>query len=279
MLPRRTTHASPRLETQGPLRSDPRRRALRIQLLGERLGIAGLLVVPVQDHQGRDLTWCGANWMAIGWHELVRSSRLNPEHSGRQDSYSQCASRRAGEFADVLRRRRSRSDPDSDGSERLRSLIEDHSAAAYRVALGVVRDPSMAEDVVQEAMIRAWGAIDTHDGSGSERSWVLSIAHNTAVSMLRRSRDASTDPDDLPDRPSAINPERVAEGRDDLRRVTAALDGLDELSRTIVIMRDLEGMSYQLISEALGVTIPTVKTRLLRARRELQRVVSAGEPA
>ena len=177
----------------------------------------------------------------------------------------------------MLKRRRTRSDRYSDGSEALRSLIDDHAAAVYRFALGIVRDPSLAEDVVQETMIRAWKSHGQHSGAGSERSWILSIAHNTAVSMLRRSRDRVTAPSDMPDQFEPIDTEVAAEGRERLDRARAALAGLDELSRAVVVMRDVEGMTYAQIADALGITIPTVKTRLLRARRDLQRVVRAGE--
>jgi RNA polymerase sigma-70 factor (ECF subfamily) len=156
-------------------------------------------------------------------------------------------------------------------------MIDEHAAAVYRLALGIVRDPSLAEDVVQETMIRAWSAHDRHRGTGSERSWVLSIAHNTAVSMLRRSRDHVTSPDDMPDRLEPFDTEVEAEGRERMERAREALAGLDDLSRTVVVMRDVEGLSYAQIADALDVTIPTVKTRLLRARRDLQRVVRAGE--
>ena len=91
---------------------------------------------------------------------------------------------------DIVLRRSSRAKRTADPvDERLRALVDEHATAIYRVALGVVRDPSLAEDVVQETVIRAWRALPTYNGTGSMRSWVLSIAHNTAVSTLRRIKD------------------------------------------------------------------------------------------
>jgi len=181
----------------------------------------------------------------------------------------------------LLRRRRSRSAPpsaQSDGQaadERLRALIADHAPACYRVALSIVRDPSLAEDVVQESMIKAWRGIDGFRGESSERSWLLRITHNTAVSTLRRLRDEATDPFEMPDR-ATFGADVQAEGRRDLEHLAVALDALDELTRSILVLRDAERLPYQQIAETLGVSVPLVKTRLLRARRELQRAVESG---
>lgn len=147
-----------------------------------------------------------------------------------------------------------------------------HAAAVYRVARSVVRDPGLAEDVVQETIIRAWRSRDQLRDSRSERVWILRIAHNTAVSCLRRIRDEATDPSLLPDRPTRSDPGDQIAARDELGRMAQALGRLDELSRSIVVLRDLEGMSYEEIAATLEVSMATVKTRLLRARRELQRV-------
>jgi RNA polymerase sigma-70 factor (ECF subfamily) len=162
--------------------------------------------------------------------------------------------------------------------EVLRRLIRDHADAIYRVAVSVVRDPHLAEDITQDTVIKAWRNLDSWNGEGSLKSWVLSIAHNTSVSYLRRMREESRSPDTMPDGPSGDDVERSAEGRSDLSDLAAALDNLDKLSRAVVTLRDVEGMSYAEIAESLGVSVPTVKTRLLRARRELQRSLKREVP-
>ncbi len=182
----------------------------------------------------------------------------------------------------MLRRsRRSRRPRHTDGAdERLRALVDDHAESVFRVALSVVKDRALAEDVVQETLIKAWTHLDSHRGDGSERSWILSIAHNTAVSTLRRLREESIDPSDLPDGIALTHDvEQSVEQRQRLEDLWAAVGRLDELSRAILILRDVEALSYQAISESLGIPIPTVKTRLLRARRELQRVSVSGGAA
>ena len=162
----------------------------------------------------------------------------------------------------------------------LRDLIEDHAAAVYHVAYGVLHDRGLAEDVVQETMIKAWENQDSFRGDSSVRTWVLRIAHNSAIDALRRRRDQATAPEDLPDAPGGgadTDPARRAAGREDLEQLRDALGGLDELSRSIVVLREVEGMSYQQIAEALDLPIATVKTRLLRARRVLHTAVRGRE--
>lgn len=155
------------------------------------------------------------------------------------------------------------------GGPQLEAIVIEHSAAVFRLAQSVVRDASLADDVTQETFIKVWKHLDDFRGDSSLRSWVLRIAHNTAVSTLRTIKDSATDPSKLPDDLDPIPTSRVVEGRlaaDDLRE---ALDELDDLTREIVVLREIEGMSYDEIALTLDVPIPTVKTRLLRARRRL----------
>lgn len=178
----------------------------------------------------------------------------------------------------MLRQRHRATRPDV-AEEQFRHLVADHAEVVYRVAYSVVRDPHLAEDVVQETIIKAWQNLGDWRGEGSVRGWLLSIAHNTAVSHLRRMRDTATEPQRLPERASDLDVERTSGARAELGELRRALDALDDLSRSVVVMRDLEGLSYQQIADALDVPLATVKTRLLRARRELQRVVRPGVPA
>lgn len=157
-------------------------------------------------------------------------------------------------------------DPDD-----LHKLVVEHGDAIYRLALSVVRDKSLAEDVAQETLVKAWLALPSFRAESSLRSWVLRIAHNTAISTLRQRRAVVIDPQEFPE--EETRPERSVESRVQSGAVmdefVDALDTLDELSRSIVVLRELEGMAYDEIAEVLGVPLPTVKTRLLRARRRL----------
>lgn len=155
--------------------------------------------------------------------------------------------------------------------EELHRLVVDHGDAVYRLALSIVRDNALAEDIAQEALVKAWLALPTLRSRASIRSWILRIAHNTSISMLRTRRAVVTDPHEIPEPPST--PERLVENRVQsgvvMSDFVAALDDLDDLSRSIVVLRELEGLSYDEIAEVLDVPLPTVKTRLLRARRRL----------
>ncbi len=157
-------------------------------------------------------------------------------------------------------------DPDD-----LRRLVVDHGDAVYRLAVSVVRDRALAEDVAQEALVKAWLALPSLRDPSAARSWLLRITHNTAVSTLRARRAIVVDPHELPDEPSGADAsvESRVQGGAVMADFVAALDTLDELSRSIVVLRELEGLSYDEIADVLNVPLPTVKTRLLRSRRRL----------
>lgn len=147
----------------------------------------------------------------------------------------------------------------------------------FRVAVAVVRDSALAEDVVQEATIKAWLGLESFRGEGSLRGWLLRITHNTAVSMLRSVREEVWDPQWMPSGavPSA---ERRVVAAIELDAAIRSFAGLDPLSRTMIALREGEGLTYHEIAEVLGVTVGQVKIRLFRARRSLAEAVERGEP-
>lgn len=165
----------------------------------------------------------------------------------------------------------------------LRELIDEHASAVYQLAFGMLHDRGLAEDVVQETMIKAWRSMGSFRGDSSMRTWVLRIAHNTSIDAMRRRRDRSVAPEDLPENPDAEggsdDPAARAAGRSDLAQLRVALEGLDEMSRSIVVLREIEGLSYAQIADTLDISTALVKTRLLRARRSLQQAVRPPEPS
>jgi RNA polymerase sigma-70 factor (ECF subfamily) len=163
-------------------------------------------------------------------------------------------------------------------TEQLESLVKDHLDAVYRVAFSVVRDSALAEDVAQDAILKAWKALPTFRGESSLRSWVLRITHNTAISTLRKRREEVRDPDLLPETASSSSTEHDVVGSMSIDAFEEALNQLDELSRSIVVLREVEGMSYDEVAETLEVPLPTVKTRLLRARRVLATALEDWRP-
>ncbi|MBO0809216.1 MAG: RNA polymerase sigma factor [Actinobacteria bacterium] len=155
--------------------------------------------------------------------------------------------------------------------EGVREMVGQHGPAIYRLAVSIVRDPALAEDVAQETFIMAWRRRDTYRGIAPLRHWLLRIAHNVAVSTLRSLREEARDPATLPGG-HAEGVESTVENR---MAVEEALSLLDPLSRSIVVLREMEGLSYAEIGQILGVALPTVKTRLFRARATLREI--AGE--
>lgn len=168
--------------------------------------------------------------------------------------------------------------PDLTPEQQLEALVRDHLDAVYRVAFSVVRDSALAEDVSQDAILKAWNALPSFRGDSSLRSWLLRITHNTAISTLRRRREEVRDPDLLPERESTSSTEHQVVDNLSIDAFEAALDRLDELSRSIVVLREIEGLSYDEIAEILEVGLPTVKTRLLRARRILASALEGWRP-
>jgi RNA polymerase sigma-70 factor, ECF subfamily len=140
----------------------------------------------------------------------------------------------------------------------------------YRVARSIVRDASLADDVVQETMVKAWRALPEFDGD-IPRAWLMKVAHNTAISLLRTRRDQVSDASlfaEVAERsggPATTTVDRAA-----LDHLWEVLVDLDETSRSLIVMRELSGMTYDEIAEALDLPLATVKTRLFRARRALQ---------
>jgi RNA polymerase sigma-70 factor (ECF subfamily) len=158
--------------------------------------------------------------------------------------------------------------------QQLRAMIDEFAPSIYRTALAIVRDSSLAEDVTQETIIRAWEAYGSFRGDGSMRGWVLRIAHNQAVSALRRVRDEAWDPTQMPEAESndrTADPEHLAQLIGDCAEIREVLDRLDPLTRSILVLREMEGLSYEQIAEAVGQPVPTIRARLFRLRQGFEK--------
>ena len=156
--------------------------------------------------------------------------------------------------------------------EPMRAAIDQHAAAVYRLAISIVRDPALADDVVQETMIKAWRHAP-HQADGTvPRAWMLRVARNAAISMLRTRRDDLYG-DDTPEQISGITVARAVEGRAALGELQLALGKLDADARTLIVLREIDGLSYEDIATTMDLPLPTVKTRLFRARQVLKRAL------
>jgi RNA polymerase sigma factor (sigma-70 family) len=130
-----------------------------------------------------------------------------------------------------------------------------------------------AEDALQDVFLRAYSALRSDDRPVTLRAWLYRVAHNRCVDELRRPLPAPADVFDLTRTPLQ-DPLAEAERREDLRRLVADVRRLPEQQRSALLMRELEGLSYHELADALGVTLPAVKSLLVRARVGL---VEAGE--
>jgi RNA polymerase sigma-70 factor (ECF subfamily) len=171
----------------------------------------------------------------------------------------------------------------SDGRRRFEAEALVHLDAAYNLARWLVRSPADADDVVQEAMLRAWRAGDQRRGE-DVKPWLLAIVRNCALSFLERRTRERARRDDGSDGNAAAT-ESVAVGDDPLaacerdeaaRTLDEALDGLAPEFREVLVLRELEDLTYREIAEVLAVPLGTVMSRLARARAALREAWSAG---
>jgi RNA polymerase sigma-70 factor (ECF subfamily) len=157
--------------------------------------------------------------------------------------------------------------------ELLRSAIDRHAAYIYRVALSIVRDRALADDVVQETMIRAWRWAPIQPDGEMPRAWLARVARNVAIGILRRRREELYGSDAIPEKESSATPARTVEGRAALDQLRGALDALDEADRALIVLREIEGLTYEEIAETMELPMSSVKTRLFRARQQLKRAM------
>jgi RNA polymerase sigma-70 factor (ECF subfamily) len=153
-----------------------------------------------------------------------------------------------------------------------------HLDAAYTLARWIMSNPEDAEDVVQEAYLRAFKYFTGFQGENS-RSWMLKIVRNTCYTWIRKNRpnellleldDDIKDTDD-----AAFNPESFLQTHQDHQLVHRALAGLPVEYRELIILREVEGLSYKEIAVISGNPIGTVMSRLGRARMRLKNCLAS----
>ena len=161
-----------------------------------------------------------------------------------------------------------------DDHARFAALVLPHLDAAFNLARWLVRNAQDAQDVVQDALVRALRHFDGFRG-GDPRPWLLAIVRNAALTWLAARRPADVAlPDDELDAALAAgapssDPELLAIRRAERREVDAAISALPIAFREVVVLRELEELSYRDIARITDVPIGTVMSRLSRARRLL----------
>ena len=161
------------------------------------------------------------------------------------------------------------------------TFVRRYQKRVFGLAYSMTGDAGVAEDVAQEAMIRVWRHAPVFDPRrGSVASWVLTITRNLAIDALRLRRAVPTDPDDFAAFATGsadYNPEDSVR-RGDIRHVVhAALDVLPEEQRRAVVLASVYGRTALEISEAEGIPLGTVKTRIRTALIRLRAAVEHAE--
>ena len=160
-------------------------------------------------------------------------------------------------------------------------LVKRYDRNVFRIAQHITHSREDAEDVVQEAFLKAYSNLEQFQGQSKFYTWLVRIAVNEALMKLRRRRperfvsldeDVKTEDDSLPREVAdwSPNPEQLynqSELRDILSRT---IQGLPPTFRTVFVLRDVEGLSTEETAEALDLSVPAVKSRLLRARLQLR---------
>ena len=150
-------------------------------------------------------------------------------------------------------------------------LVRRHRLGTYRVALRMLGDESDAEDATQDAFVQAWRKLAGFRADAAFSTWMYRIVTNRCLNMLRALRHTDPLPSDR--EAPASRPDRIAEGRWQVEDLVQAIGRLTPEQRAPLVLRELQGCSYDEIAEALDLSIPAVKSRLHRARLELLAVM------
>jgi RNA polymerase sigma factor (sigma-70 family) len=151
-------------------------------------------------------------------------------------------------------------------------LIRRHERLALGVAYAVLRDPQLAGDVVQEAFVKAWRRLANLTSAGSFAPWLCGIVRNLCVDQKRRKRIAICGIEEARGEPDgkAREPADEISRRELGERIAAALDSLDETTRSAMVLRYYESLSSKEIGELLGLSSAAVDMRLMRGRQALK---------
>lgn len=150
-------------------------------------------------------------------------------------------------------------------------LVRRHQRSLYRYLVRMVGSPDDAMELTQEAFVRAWQALPRWQPTAQFRTWLFRIASNAALDLLRRRRTVEFVP--LDDTFEAVHPgagpERQAQLTQEVRRLEVALSRLTPEHREVLLLREIEDMSYEEIGRVLALSAGTVKSRIARARAAL----------
>jgi RNA polymerase sigma-70 factor (ECF subfamily) len=160
-------------------------------------------------------------------------------------------------------------------------LVERYERKIYRLAKHITQNDEDAEDVLQESFLKAYSHLDSFQGDSKFYTWLVRIAVNEALMKLRkRKSDKTVSLDEPQDTGEDLVAREIAVWEDDPEKkysreeladiLSKAVDSLKPTFRTVFVLRDIEELSTEDTAETLGISIPAVKSRLLRARLQLR---------
>jgi RNA polymerase sigma-70 factor (ECF subfamily) len=166
-----------------------------------------------------------------------------------------------------------------------RALVERHQRRVFVIAMGLVHDENDARELVQDAFLRVYKGLGAFQGGSSFFTWLYRIVMNLAIDLMRKPgrRDLELQENHVVDeeaefplvsRIDGADPLDVIRRREIARRIQEALDELPPYHRGVILMREVEGMSYEEMARAMGVSKGTIMSRLYHARQKLQRALA-----
>jgi len=176
---------------------------------------------------------------------------------------------------------------ETDKTREFETVAMPHLDAAYNLARWLTRDDHQAEDLVQNAFLRAFRFFDGFRGDDA-RAWLLTIVRNTYFTQLREEKNAQhvafdeellgAEDEESEAMPAAVapGPEEAMMARDTRREVNQALEKLPPAFREVIILKEMNDLSYKEIADIAGVPLGTVMSRLARARKMLREFLKGG---
>ena len=161
-------------------------------------------------------------------------------------------------------------------------LVERHQRMVYNLALGKTGSHHDAEEITQTAFLKAWQGLPNFQGKAAFSSWLYRLTLNAATDFLRQrgrhQKVVSLEDPDLPPLPDqGPSPEERTAAEEDRQALWRAIEELPEQHRTILLMREMDGLSYKEIALALSLEDGTVRSRLARARTVLKKLLLKNE--
>lgn len=162
-------------------------------------------------------------------------------------------------------------------------LMQANETRIYNLTLRMTGNPEDAMDLAQEAFLNAWRGLKFFKGDSAFSTWVYRLASNACIDHLRRKKrrqdisqpmpvkDEDDSQPDIPD--DRFQPEQELERQDLRRAVAAGLEQLSDEHRQVLVMREINGLSYQEIADVLDLEPGTVKSRISRARLSLRKIL------